>query len=322
MYANAPQRKDVLVMSVKTNITAHDEELLSKVTDTNFQDNAFNIRKNGKLLARNITENVKIITKEDGSGIDIIVKENTEYAIVMIPVILSLSGLTDTVKNDFYIGENANVTIIAGCAVKSDTKKLSTHIGIHRFFVSKNSKVKYVEKHYGSGCANYKSINPTTEITLEENAKMEIETVQIEGVDTSTRITKALLKDKSTLTINEKIMTNNTEEATTNFEIDLEGIDSSCHVTSRAVSADNSTQKFISVLNGNNKCYGHVECDAILKDSGKVFASPTVNAKHAEASLVHEATIGKIAGEQLMKLMSLGLNEKEAEKEIINGFLK
>lgn len=301
-----------------------DEELLNNITNLDdFPKGAYNIRKNGEGIERKITENVNIVTKTDVSGIDIYVKENTKLEFVHIPVIVTQSGLKDVVYNDFHIGENANVVIIAGCGIHNDEHKDSSHDGIHRFYLEKNSKVKYIEKHYGEGNGSGKRIlNPVTEAYLEDGATMEMETIQIEGVDSTIRTTKATLKNSANLVITEKIMTDGFQKAETGFEVELEGENSSTHVTSRSVAIGNSKQVFSSKIYGNNKCFAHVECDAIIKDDGKVQAIPEITANHVEANLIHEAAIGKIAGEQLIKLMTLGLNEKEAEEEIIKGFLK
>jgi ABC-type transport system involved in Fe-S cluster assembly, permease component len=301
-----------------------DSELLNKVTDLDLNtNNAYNIRKNGKSIERNITDDVKIVNKEDGSGIDIFVKDNTKYALILIPVIITESGLEDIVYNDFHIGKNANATIIAGCAIKNPSNKNSKHQGIHRFYLEENSNVKYVEKHYGEGHGKgHKILDPITELYLKKGSTLDIDTVQIEGVDSTIRITKGTLDSDSTLTISEKIMTSKNQHAKTEFDLDLTGKNSSAHVISRAVATESSNQIFLSRINGNNECYGHVECDAILKDNGKVQAVPEVNALHVDAKLIHEATIGKIAGDQLIKLMSLGMTSDEAEKIIIKGFLK
>ena len=240
-----------------------------------------------------------------------------------IPVVLTESGLKDMVYNDFYIGEGADVTIVAGCGISNCGDQDSQHDGIHTFHVGKNAKVKYVEKHYGEGDGLGENVmNPKTVCYLEEGAFMEMDTVQIKGVDSTMRRTEAHLKDNATITISEKIMTHGSQHATTEFSVDLDGVHSSANVVSRSVARDHSTQTFISYINGNNECSGHTECDAIIMDEATVSATPALNANSTEASLIHEAAIGKIAGEQLIKLMTLGLTEKEAEEEIVSGFLK
>lgn len=301
-----------------------DEALLKEIADIEGKINgAYNIRKNGEGIERNITPNTNIITKKEKSGIDVIVKENTKFEIVHIPVIITESGIKDIVYNDFYIGKNSNVIIIAGCGIHNDEHKDSEHDGIHRFFLEEGAKVKYIEKHYGEGKGKGKKIlNPITEITLKSGSSMEMDTVQIKGVDSTIRKTSGVLYDNTNLVITEKVMTHGSQFAKTEFSLELTGKDSSTHVTSRSVATERSKQVFISHIEGNTKCFAHVECDAIIKDKACVQAIPEITANHLEANLIHEAAIGKIAGEQLIKLMSLGLSEKEAEQEIINGFLK
>ena len=301
-----------------------DNRLLKEIADIEGElKGAYNIRKNGKGIERKVTENVDIVTKEDVSGIDIIVKENTKFEYIHIPVIITESGLNDVVYNDFYIGKNANVTIIAGCGIHNDHHADSQHDGIHRFFLEEGAKVKYIEKHYGEGSGDGKKIlNPVTEVYLKAGSSLEMESVQIKGVDSIIRTTKGILESNTNLVISEKIMTHGTQLAKTIFDVELNGENSSTKVTSRSVATENSVQHFESKVSGNSKCFGHVECDAIIKDDAKVIAIPAIYANNVDANLVHEATIGKIAGEQLMKLMTLGLDEKQAEQEIINGFLK
>ena len=302
-----------------------DSDLLHEITDLegeNFEG-AYNIRKNGKGIERKVTENINIVTKKDVSGIDIYVKENTKFEIVHIPVIITESGLNDVVYNDFYIGKNANVVIIAGCGIHNDHHKDSQHDGIHRFFLEEGAKVKYIEKHYGEGTGTGKRIlNPVTEVHLKQGSTLEMESTQIKGVDSTIRETKGVLEDNTNFVVTEKIMTHGMQSAKTIFNVELNGKNSSTKVTSRSVATENSTQQFESKVIGNTECFGHVECDAIIKDNGRVIAIPEIIANNVNANLIHEAAIGKIAGDQLMKLMTLGLNEKEAEEAIINGFLK
>ena len=301
-----------------------DKELLKEINDK-FDETAevYNIRKNGKSIERKVNSYINIVTKEDKSGIDIYVKENTLFGIVHIPVIITESGLTDVVYNDFHIGKNANVIIFAGCGIHNDLHKTSEHDGIHRFYLEEGSKVKYVEKHYGEGTGTGKKIlNPTTEIYMKKSSTMTMDSVQIKGVDNTLRITKAKLDNDTTLEISEKILTTDKETAKTEFIVNLNGENASVHVTSRSVAEGSSYQEFISNITGNTKCYAHVECDAIIKEEGKVKAIPEIYAKNIDANLIHEAAIGKIAGEELQKLMTLGLNESEAEEVIIKGFLK
>ncbi|MBR4396130.1 MAG: SufD family Fe-S cluster assembly protein [Eubacteriaceae bacterium] len=286
-------------------------------------EGAYNIRLNGKTDSRASTANIDIVSKTDVSGIDIIVKPGTKNQSVHIPVILSESGLSEVVYNDFYIGEDSDVVIVAGCGISNCGGHETRHDGVHTFHIGRNSHVKYVEKHYGEGDGLGENVmNPRTVCYLEEGAFMEMDTVQIKGVDSTMRRTEAHLKDNAAITISEKIMTHGSQHATTEFSVDLDGAHSSANVVSRSVARDHSTQTFISYINGNNECSGHTECDAIIMDEATVSATPALNANSTEASLIHEAAIGKIAGEQLIKLMTLGLTEKEAEEEIVSGFLK
>lgn len=300
------------------------KELLLAVTDLHeIPEGAYNIRANGTSAARNTTANIDIVTKTDKQGIDIIIKPDTKNESVHIPVLLSQSGLEEMVYNDFYIGENADVVIVAGCGIHNGGDQKSEHDGIHRFVVGKNAKVRYVEKHYGSGDGNGERImNPTTVIEMDENSHMELETTQIKGVDSTKRTTTATLAAGASLVIKEKVMTHGTQWAETDFTVDLNGEGASANVISRSVAKDKSKQKFLSRINGNAPCSGHTECDAILMDEASVSAIPEITANNPDAALIHEAAIGKIAGEQLMKLMTLGLTEQEAEEQIINGFLR
>ena len=301
-----------------------DEELLNEVSDLeNIKKGAFNIRKNGKGVERQVTENVNIVTKENNSGIDIYVKENTKFEFIHIPVIITQSGLKDVVYNDFYIGKNANVVIIAGCGIHNDHHKDSQHDGIHRFYLEEGAKVKYIEKHYGEGDGKGKRIlNPVTEVYLKEGSSIDMESYQIKGVDSTIRETKGVLEKDTNFVVTEKIMTHGDQYAKTIFDVELNGENSSAHVTSRSVAVDNSEQYFLSKIYGNSKSFSHSECDAIIKDSAKVTAVPEVVANDVDANLIHEAAIGKIAGEQIIKLRTLGLSEEEAEQEIIKGFLR
>lgn len=301
-----------------------DEELLNEISDYNGEfKGAYNIRKNGKGIQRKVTENINIVTKTDKPGIDIIVKPNTKFEFVHIPVILTESGLKDVVYNDFFIGKDANVIIIAGCGIHNDHHKNSQHDGIHRFFLEEGAKVKYIEKHYGEGAGDGKRIlNPVTEVYLKSGSSMEMESVQIKGVDSAIRETKGVLEDNTNFVVTEKIMTHGKQSAQTCFDVQLNGENASTHVTSRSVATEDSYQHFTSKIYGNSKCFAHSECDAIIKDNAKVKATPEITANNVDANLIHEAAIGKIAGEQLTKLMTLGLSEKEAEEQIITGFLR
>ena len=301
-----------------------DKKLLSEISDYDgIRNGAYNIRKNGQGVERKITENINIVTKEDKPGIDIYVKENTKFEFVHIPVIITESGLNDVVYNDFHIGKNANVIIVAGCGIHNDHHADSQHDGIHRFFLEEGAKVKYIEKHYGEGNGDGKRIlNPVTEVYLKSGSTLEMESSQIKGVDSTIRETKGVLEDNTNFIVTEKIMTHGVQTAETIFDVQLNGENASTHVTSRSVATDESYQHFKSKIYGNTKCFAHSECDAIIKDNAKVKATPEITANNVEANLIHEAAIGKIAGEQLVKLMTLGLSEKEAEEQIINGFLR
>ena len=305
-------------------IDAIQKDLLEKIADLHdVPQGAYNIRANGEAAARNTTANIDIVTKTDKPGIDIIIKAGTKNESVHIPVVISKTGHSEMVYNDFFIGEDADVTIVAGCGIHNTGDSESRHDGIHTFYVGKNAKLRYVEKHYGAGDGNGQNVmNPTTVINMEEGSYVEMDTVQIKGVDSTDRVTTAKIAKGATLIVSEKLMTHGKQNATTKFEVDLDGENSATHVISRSVARDDSTQLFLSNVNGNNACNGHTECDAIVMDNAVVSAIPQIKANHTDASLIHEAAIGKIAGEQLIKLMTLGLSEKEAEEQIINGFLK
>ena len=301
-----------------------EKSLLKEVADLDaLPVGAYNVRVNGVSSERNTTANIDIVSKTDKSGIDIIIKPGTKNESVHIPVILSQSGMKEMVYNDFYVGEDCDVTIVAGCGIHNCGGGDSAHDGLHRFFVGKNAKVRYVEKHYGEGDGRGKRVmNPTTEVHLEEGASMVLEATQISGIDDTLRRTIATLAENATLEVQEKVLTTGEQNAVSEFVADLNGAGSSCNIVSRTVARDKSTQHFSSTLNGNAACSGHTECDSIIMDSAKVSASPQLTAANVDASLIHEAAIGKIAGEQLLKLMTLGLTEQEAEERIVSGFLK
>ncbi len=298
--------------------------LLEQVADLHdVPSGAYNIRANGASAARNTTANIDIVTKKDKQGIDIIIKPNTKHESVHIPVVISESGLEESVYNDFYVGENADVVIVAGCGIHNAGDMLSKHDGIHTFHIGKNAKVKYVEKHYGSGDGNGEKImNPETIIFVDEGGFLEMETTQIKGIDSTDRVTRATLEKDAKVVITEKLMTHGSQFARTTFEVDMNGENSSANVISRSVAKDNSKQIFLSKINGNNKCSGHSECDAIIMGNAVISAIPEITANDLDAALIHEAAIGKIAGEQIIKLMTLGLTAEEAEEQIVNGFLK
>ena len=287
---------------------------------------AYNIRANGQSAARNTTANIDIVTKTDKSGIDIIIKPGTKRESVHIPVVLSETGLKETVYNDFFVGDDCDVTIIAGCGIHNCGAGDARHDGVHSFFVGKNSKVRYIEKHYGESDGQEgrgkRLMNPTTVVHLDEGASMTMETTQIGGIDDTTRKTVADLKANASLVIKDKIMTTGDQHAIADFSVDMNGEGSSVNLVSRSVAKDHSHQQFDSRINGNAPCAGHSECDAIIMDKACVLASPQLTANDVDAALIHEAAIGKIAGDQIIKLMTLGLSEKEAEDQIVNGFLK
>ncbi len=284
---------------------------------------AFNIRQDSKCAGRHSTENIEIRSKTDNPGLDIIIKAGTKGESCYIPACVTKSNVDDLTYNDFYIGEGADVTIVAGCGIHTDHEEGSAHNGIHRFFMKPNSRAVYVEKHLGEGVGqNNRKINPVTYCELEENAYLEMDTSQIGGVDYSDRKTEAILSDGARLIIKENILTEGTQRATTDFNVELNGKDSGVDLISRAVARDDSYQSYHSVIQGNNACTGHSECDSIIVGNGKVDALPELHANDADAMLIHEAAIGKIAGEQIVKLQTLGLTEEEAEQQIIAGFLK
>ena len=298
--------------------------LLQEIADLHtVPEGAYNIRSNSALAGRNTTANIDIVSKPDGSGIDIHIKPGTKKESVHIPVVLSESGLKETVYNDFYIGEDSDVVIVAGCGIHNCGVQDSQHDGVHRFFVGKNAKVKYVEKHYGEGDGDGKRIlNPVTEVTMEEGSAMEMEMVQIKGVDSTVRTTRATLAADASLVVRERLMTHGNQWAESIYTTELNGDGARADVVSRSVAKDHSYQKFDSRITGNAACTGHTECDAIIMDDARILAVPQLEANNIDAALIHEAAIGKIAGEQIIKLMTLGLTEQEAEEQIVNGFLK
>lgn len=300
------------------------ERILMEVADLHgVPEGAYNIRANGKLDRRSTTANIDITTKQDVSGIDIRIKSGTKNESVHIPVVVSESGLKDMVYNDFYIGDDCDVVIVAGCGIHNCGDQDSQHDGIHRFYVGKNSHIKYVEKHYGEGDGRGKRIlNPVTEVHMDEGSYMEMEMVQIKGVDSTERTTNAELAAGAKLIVRERLLTHGEQNAVSNYVVDLNGDDASTDLVSRSVAKDHSVQTFNSTINGNAKCTGHSECDAIIMDSARIIAVPGLTANNIDAALIHEAAIGKIAGEQIVKLMTLGLTEAEAEAQIVNGFLK
>lgn len=299
-------------------------QLLKEIADLeSIPTGAVNIRANGKAEVRNSTAHIDIIPKEDGSGIDVKIKPGTKNEIVHIPVVLSQSGLEETVYNDFYVADDCDVVIVAGCGIDNCGGSDSEHDGIHRFMVGKNAKVRYVEKHFGSGTGKGKRIlNPVTEVHLGENSVMEMEMTQIKGVDNTKRETKAELDEGARLVVRERLMTHNEQTADSGYHVALNGAGSSADIVSRGVARDASQQTLNLGIAGNAESSGHTECDSIIMDQARILAIPSLEANDPDASLVHEAAIGKIAGDQIIKLMTLGLTEKETEEEIISGFLR
>ncbi len=305
-------------------LDAIQKRLISEIADLHsVPAGAYNFRANSKLAGRNTTANIDIVSRDDGSGIIIRIKPGTKNESVHIPVVISESGIKETVYNDFYIGADADVVIVAGCGIDNCGGQDSEHDGVHRFFVERGAKVKYVEKHYGSGDGNGKRIlNPVTECYMDEDSSMEMEMEQIKGVDSTERSTVAKLKSGARLVVKERLMTHGGQNAVSTYQVDLNGAGATADVVSRSVARDDSTQTFNARITGNAPCSGHTECDSIIMDRGHILAIPSLEANDVDAMLVHEAAIGKIAGDQLIKLMTLGLTEAEAEEQIINGFLR
>ena len=305
-------------------LDAIQKRLIEEIADLHsIPSGAYNFRANSQLAGRNTTANIDIISKENGSGIDIRIKPGTKNESVHIPVVLSESGIKETVYNDFFIGEDSDVVIVAGCGIDNCGGQDSEHDGIHRFHVGRGAKVRYVEKHYGSGDGEGKRIlNPVTEVYMDEDSSMEMEMEQIKGVDSTDRQTIAELKAGAKLVVKERLMTHGSQNAVSGYQVNLNGADATADVVSRSVARDRSQQTFNARITGNAPCSGHTECDSIIMDEGRILAIPSLEANDVDAMLVHEAAIGKIAGDQLIKLMTLGLTEQQAEEQIINGFLR
>ena len=304
-------------------LNAIDKKLLEEVADLHdIPQGAYNIRKNGEGISRNTTANIDIVTKQDKPGIDIIIKPNTKNESVHIPVILSKEGLNDTVYNTFEVGEDSDVVIVAGCGIHNSGSEKSQHDGIHEFFVRKGAHMKYVEKHYGEGNGSGERVlNPKTIIEVEEDGVAELEMIQIKGVDKTVRDTTVVLRKNSRLIVTERLLTYLDQTAESDITVELVGEDSSAQIISRSVAQDHSKQIFHLNLRGYEKCFGHIQCDSIIMGNSQVSSIPEISAFHSDAQLVHEAAIGKIASEQLTKLMTLGLTEKEAEDTVLKGFL-
>ncbi len=304
-------------------LTDVQKRILAEIADLHsVPTGAYNIRANGESAGRSSTANIEITSKTDKPGIDIHIKPGTKNESLHIPVVVSESGLKDVVYNDFFVGDDCDVLIVAGCGINNCGTQDSDHDGVHRFFIGKNSRVKYVEKHYGEGDGTGKRImNPTTEVNIGEGSSVEMEMVQIKGVDSTDRVTTAKLEKGARLVVRERLMTHGKQHADSHYTIELNGDGSSADVVSRSVAREESTQNYCSRIIGNAECTGHTECDAIIMDSARVIAVPELEANNIDAALIHEAAIGKIAGDQIIKLMTLGLTESEAEEQIVNGFL-
>jgi len=304
-------------------LSAVDKKLLEEIADLHGTPHgAYNIRKNGEGESRNTTSNIDIITKKDKPGIDVVIKPGTKGESVHIPVIVSLEGFKDVVYNTFEVGEGSDVVIVAGCGIHNSGSADAQHDGVHEFFVRKNAHMKYVEKHYGEGDGSGERIlNPKTVIEVEENGLVELEMVQIKGVDKTVRDTDVILHNNARLIVTERLFTNNDQSAESNINVKMVGKNSSAQVISRSVAANDSRQVFHMNLLGYTECRGHIQCDSIIMDNAKISSIPEISAFHSDAQLIHEAAIGKIASEQLIKLMTLGLTEKEAEDIILKGFL-
>jgi len=305
-------------------LNAIDRQLLRTVAELeDLPKGAYNIRKNGKLLERQTSANIDIESNPEGTGIIVTIKPGTKNESVHIPVILSQAGLYDVVYNAFIIGEDADVTIVAGCGIHCGTSAPEGHAGIHEFQVGKNARVSYVEKHYAMGeGTGRRSLNPTTKIYLSKGASAEMELTQISGVDEANRLNEATLGPDSLLLITERVLTEGSQTAVSTNNIVMEGDDSRANMISRSVMKGDSKQTFYATIDARAKCFGHIECDAILMDNGANETMPSLKAGHPDAELTHEASIGKIANDQLMKLMSLGLTYDQAVNRIIQGFLK
>lgn len=301
-----------------------DRSLLETVASLHeIPQGAYNIRKDGKSAARNSTDQIQITPKEGADGIEIRIAAGTVNQSVHIPVILSQSGIQESVENDFYIGEDSDVLIVAGCGIHNAGSETSTHSGVHTFYVGKNAHVKYVEKHYGQGeGTGARIMNPTTVVYLEEGATIEMDMTQIRGIDSTNRITTIHVGKGAEATLTERLLTHGTQKAESHVDIFLDGEDSTSRILSRSVAQEASEQVFFPCMTGNAKCFGHVQCDSIIMENAKISSIPAIRANCTDAQLIHEAAIGKIAGDQLLKLMTLGLTEEEAEEHILNGFLK
>ena len=299
--------------------------MLQKVADMAKmpESGAYNLRLNGKGFVRHSSEHIDIVPKEDKPGIDIYIKEGTQGETVSIPVVIDQSGMDDMVYNDFHIADGCDVTIVAGCGIHNCGCDDSKHNGIHTFYVGKNCNVRYQEKHYGAGNGTGgRILDPQTVLYIGEKSQVYLDMSQIGGVDSTRRYTRCELEDGAELQILERLLTHGEQTADSEVDVFLNGVDSRCQITSRSVARDNSKQVFYPRVQGNNQCFGHVQCDSIIMGDARVRSIPEISANHVDASLIHEAAIGKIAGEQILKLMTLGLDAEQAEQKILDGFLR
>ncbi len=299
------------------------QKILKQIDEKGFeQSGAFNLRHNGISLCHGDSQHIKIKKKEDKPGIDVYIDGDTKGEQVHIPVVVDASGMTDVVYNDFYIARGADVTIIAGCGIHNSGCNESRHDGIHSFHVSDGANVRYEEKHYGEGeGTGARVLNPVTNIYMEENAVFTLDTAQIKGVDSTERETNISIGKGSKLYVVEKLMTHDDQMAVSNMEVQLNGEGSSAQIISRSVAKDSSKQVFHPKAVGNAGCHAHVQCDSIIMGHAQVSSIPEINARHLDAAIIHEAAIGRINDEQLIKLRTMGMTEEEAESVIIDNFL-
>lgn len=305
-------------------IDKNTQKVLDQIDDKGFkQEGAYNLRYNGYALCHGDTEFIKIKKRTDGNqGIDVYISGETKGEAVHIPVVISTSGMTDMVYNDFYVEEGADVTIISGCGIHNSGCDDSRHDGMHTFHVGKNANVVYTEKHYGEGeGTGARILNPVTKIILEDNAVFTLDTVQIKGVDSTIRETQVELGSGAKLIVTEKLMTHDKQTAVSNMDVLLNGEGSSAQIVSRSVAKGESVQTFHPKAVGNAGCHAHIQCDSIIMENAKVSAIPEINANHVDAAIIHEAAIGRINNDQVMKLRTLGLTGEEAESVIVEAFL-
>lgn len=301
-----------------------DRTMLEAVADLHeIPEGAYNIRRNGEGFSRRSTEDIEIVPKTDKPGIDIIIKPGVKNKSVHIPVIITEAGITDCVYNDFFIGEDSDVLIVAGCGIHNCGDQDSTHNGIHTFHIGRNARIRYVEKHYGEGDGSgARILNPVTEVFQEEGSVCEMEMVQIKGVDSTVRTTNAHLAAGAKMQIIERLMTHGNQLAQSDMRAELDGHDASLQIISRSVARDNSVQVFHPIAVGNAHCHAHLQCDSIIMDNAKISSIPEIVATHSDAEIIHEAAIGRINNDQLIKLQTFGMTDQEAEAVIIEGFLK